>query len=160
MRLKMGTHTISLPEDRRFALRHRKSCVSPFAPDRRMFLSLLAATWTIVAHPALGQRSEGGAELLMFDDPGCPYCRAWHREVGAAYRNSPEGKRAPLRVVQLRGPKPEGITLASAVRATPTFVLVQDGREVGRLTGYGGADFFWGLLGDLMKKLKPGSQAT
>lgn len=98
-------------------------------------------------------------ELLMFDDTGCPYCRQWHREVGQAYRNSPEGRRAPLRVVMLRGPRPEGITLKSAVRATPTFVLVQDGREVGRLTGYGGPDFFWSTLAVEMKKLQKGEGA-
>lgn len=96
-------------------------------------------------------------ELIMFDDPGCGYCRQWHREVGPAYRNSPEGKRAPLRVVMIRDRRPEGITLKSAVRATPTFVLVQDGREVGRLTGYGGADFFWSMLAVELKKLQTGT---
>lgn len=97
------------------------------------------------------------AELLMFDDPGCPYCRRWHREVGEAYRNSPEGRAAPLRVLQVREPRPAGITLASPVRATPTFVLVQDGREVGRITGYGGPDFFWSMLAEQMKKLRKGT---
>ena len=96
----------------------------------------------------------------MFDDAGCPYCRQWHREVGTAYQNSPEGRRAPLRQVMLRSGTPADLKLASPIRATPTFVLVQDGREVGRLTGYGGADFFWGQLDGLMKKLKGGQAAS
>lgn len=96
----------------------------------------------------------------MFDDPGCPYCRKWHSEVGSAYRNSDEGRQAPLRVVQVRAGRPSGVTLASPVRYTPTFVLVQDGREIGRVNGYGGADFFWGQLEPLMKKLRPGERAT
>jgi Thioredoxin-like domain len=132
--------------------------------DRRSALMQLAGFGALAGFAGVssaGAQVRGGrAELVMFDDPGCSYCRAWHREVGPAYRNSPEGRVAPLRVVQLRGPKPEGVTLASPVRATPTFVLVQDGREVGRLTGYGGADFFWGMLGDVMKKLKPGERAA
>jgi len=32
-------------------------------------------------------------------------------------------------------------------------VLVDHGREIGRIRGYPGEDHFWGLLGVLMKKL-------
>ncbi len=127
--------------------------------DRRSALLQLVGASALVGAPGVApsfaQTGAGRAELLMFDDPGCPYCRKWHREVGPAYRNSPEGKVAPLRVMQVRDGRPEGVTLAAPVRLTPTFVLVQDGREVGRLDGYGGPDFFWGLLEPLMKKLKP-----
>lgn len=122
----------------------------------KRLLGLTALSSITGVSSAFAQPVESRVELLMFDDPGCGYCHQWHREVGAAYRNSPEGRLAPLRVVQVRAGRPEGVTLASPVRATPTFVLVQDGREVGRLTGYGGADFFWGQLDPLMKKLKPG----
>ena len=38
-------------------------------------------------------------------------------------------------------------------RLTPLFVLVDRGREIGRIRGYPGEDHFWGLLGVLMKKL-------
>lgn len=129
---------------------------------RRAMIALLgvAGLAGLAGSRALAQGGGANAELLMFDDPGCPYCRQWHREVGPAYRNSAEAQRAPLRVVMLRGPRPAGVTLASPVRATPTFVLVQDGREVGRMTGYGGPDFFWSSLEPLMKKLKAGTQGA
>jgi hypothetical protein len=39
------------------------------------------------------------------------------------------------------------------VRYTPTFVLVDRGREIGRIVGYPGEDFFWELLAGLIKKL-------
>ena len=29
---------------------------------------------------------------------------------------------------------------------TPTFILVEGGQEIGRIEGYPGEDFFWGLL--------------
>lgn len=124
---------------------------------RRQLLGMMLATAALggAGLPAAPAQAAGSdAELVMFDDTGCPYCRRWRREVGPAYDNSPEGRRAPLRTVQLRGALPAGITLAAPVRATPTFVLVQDGREVGRITGYPGADFFWGMLTDLMRKLE------
>jgi hypothetical protein len=41
---------------------------------------------------------------------------------------------------------------------TPQFVLVANGREIGRIRGYPGEDHFWGLLGVLIKKLdSPGT---
>ena len=33
---------------------------------------------------------------------------------------------------------------------TPTFVLVEDGKELGRIEGYAGDEFFWFLLGRLL----------
>lgn len=123
---------------------------------RRSLCLALAALG--VAGPA---RAAGRAELLMFDDPGCPWCRKWKAEVGQqAYASSAEGRRAPLRIVSFRDSRPAGITLNGAVRASPTFVLVQDGREVGRIVGYGGAAFFWSELGRLVKRLKPGDRTA
>ena len=34
-------------------------------------------------------------------------------------------------------------------------MLVDKGREIGRIMGYPGADFFWGLLAPLVTKLEP-----
>src|SRR5690606_41734533 len=34
--------------------------------------------------------------LIMVEDPGCPYCALWDKEVGVAYAASPEGRFAPL----------------------------------------------------------------
>ena len=34
---------------------------------------------------------------------------------------------------------------------TPTFVLAEGGREVGRIVGYHGEDFFYGMLDGLLK---------
>ncbi len=137
------------------------------ALSRRALLGAVAA-WA-AASAAIGGGSVGSeaaaqgarnVELLMFDDPGCPWCRKWRAEVGPGYAASPEGRRAPLRTVMLRDGRPAGITLDSAIRASPTFVLVQDGREVGRITGYGGPDFFWSMLTEMMKKLKAGDRGA
>ncbi|WP_342749219.1 thioredoxin family protein [Tabrizicola aquatica] len=89
-------------------------------------------------------------ELLMFEQPGCIYCAAWDREVAPEYPLTDEGRAAPLRRLQLRDPLPEGLTLISPPIFTPTFVLVEDGVEVGRIAGYPGEDFFWPLLAQLI----------
>jgi hypothetical protein len=92
------------------------------------------------------------AELLMFRRGGCPYCQTWDRVIGPAYTRSDIGQRAPLRTVDLDRGGEAGVTLARSVLFTPTFVLVQDGRELGRIEGYPGEDFFWGLLERLLAR--------
>ncbi|MGE0768327.1 MAG: thioredoxin family protein [Hyphomicrobiaceae bacterium] len=95
------------------------------------------------------------AELVMFDEAGCVWCARWDEEVGEAYVHSEEGRIAPLRRVPIAQARRLDIRLASAVTVTPTFVLVDDGAEVGRITGYPGADFFWGMLDALIARLRP-----
>jgi hypothetical protein len=92
------------------------------------------------------------AELLMFEARGCPWCKRWDAEVGLGYARSSEGQRAPLRRLDI-AQRPDNVVLALPVTVSPTFVLVDNGREVGRITGYPGADFFWALLGELVGKL-------
>ena len=100
------------------------------------------------------------AELLMFELQGCPWCVKWHREVGPGYPVSAEGLRAPLRIVDIKAPLPGGLVLDKPVTASPTFVLVEEGREIGRITGYPGADFFWGLLDELLARLETPAPAA
>ena len=45
------------------------------------------------------------------------------------------------------------MALAEPVRYTPTFVLVAEGRELGRITGYRDDAMFWGLLGAMLRRL-------
>jgi hypothetical protein len=92
------------------------------------------------------------AELVMYETAGCPWCAKWHAEVGPGYAKSTEGQSAPLRRHKMEDAAVSGVVLAAPVVISPTFVLADNGREVGRITGYPGPDFFWGLLEQLMKK--------
>ena len=88
-----------------------------------------------------------GFRLLMIEQASCVYCRVFNRDVAPSYAASPEGRAVPLVHADLRGPWPEGVTLASRPAVTPTFILIgPDGVERDRLMGYPGEDFFWGYL--------------
>ena len=93
------------------------------------------------------------AELLMFDDPGCVWCRRWNAEIGPSYPRTPEGRQAPLRRIHIRDQAKAGVALARPVDATPTFVLVEGGQEVGRIAGYPGSDFFYPMLEELLRRI-------
>lgn len=100
-----------------------------------------------VAFPA------AAAELVMFEAAGCPYCARWNREIAPIYPKTEEGKRAPLRRVDIAGPRPADLAGIANIVYTPTFVLHEDGREIGRIVGYGGDEIFWSLLSELFAKL-------
>ena len=93
------------------------------------------------------------AELLMFRRVGCPYCQAWDQRVAPAYPRSDLGRALPLRMIDLDMDPMPAVALARAVRYTPTFVVAEDGREIGRIEGFPGEEFFWGLLEKLARQL-------
>ena len=91
------------------------------------------------------------AELIMVEQQGCYYCLEWKDQLGHIYPKTPEGKYAPLKTIditevdQLKG-------LQRDVIFTPTFVLMEDNKELGRLEGYSSEDFFWELLELILEK--------
>jgi len=96
------------------------------------------------------------AELIMFEQAGCAWCEAFNREIVPIYAKTAEGQRAPLRRVDIDQPVPQDLAFITVERLAPLFVLVERGREIGRIRGYPGEDHFWGLLGVLIKKLDAG----
>ncbi len=93
------------------------------------------------------------AELVMFEQAGCAWCEAFNREIAPVYPKTDEGKRAPLRRVDIDRAAPKDLAFIEVERLTPLFVLIDNGREIGRIRGYPGEDHFWGLLGVLLKRL-------
>jgi hypothetical protein len=93
------------------------------------------------------------AELIVFEQAGCPWCEVFDREIAPIYGKTVEGRRAPLRRVDISGPVPTDLAFIEVERLTPLFVLIDKGREVGRIRGYPGEDHFWGLLDVLIGKL-------
>lgn len=89
----------------------------------------------------------------MFEQAGCVWCQAFDREIAPVYGKTEDGIKAPLRRVDIDGALPSDLNFIQVERLTPLFVLIDKGREIGRIRGYPGDDHFWGLLGALIKKL-------
>ena len=91
------------------------------------------------------------AELLMVEQQGCYYCLEWKDQLGHIYSKTPEGKFAPLKTIDITDvDKISG--LKRDVIFTPTFVLMENSNELGRLEGYSSEDFFWELLEVILEK--------
>ncbi|MGL4728326.1 MAG: thioredoxin family protein [Bosea sp. (in: a-proteobacteria)] len=123
--------------------------------SRRYWLSFAAGLCLLAGGfgGVLGASTQA-AELLMFERQSCAWCIRWEREIAPVYGQTTEGRAAPLRRINVDNGAPShaevGSTLKATVIYTPTFVLVENGREIGRITGYGGPEQFWGLLGKML----------
>ncbi len=93
------------------------------------------------------------AELVMFEQAGCEWCETFDREIAPIYAKSEEGLRAPLRRVDITRAPPPDLAFIQVERFTPLFVLVDKGREIGRIRGYPGPESFWMQLSVLFGKL-------
>lgn len=123
---------------------------------RRAALALIVAALALAfAPPAAPRAAEPATALVMFELEGCPYCRRFMAEIGPIYAKTDEGKRAPLRRVDMSRPRPPDLAFIEFVVYSPTFVLVHEGREIGRIVGYTGDEAFWSQLTPLVAKLPP-----
>lgn len=94
-----------------------------------------------------------GTRLLMFEAALCEWCEAWDAEIGVAYHKTEEGRIAPLERLDIDASLPEGVALDRPPRYTPTFVLLHEDAEIGRIEGYAGEHFFYPMLNALLDRL-------
>lgn len=95
-----------------------------------------------------------GLELIMFEENGCQWCEKWNEEIAPIYPKTTEGKLAPLKRLNIHDDLGSPYDEIEGLYFTPTFVLVENGVELGRITGYPGEFFFWPLLSDIFENHK------
>ena len=92
-------------------------------------------------------------ELLMFHNKNCSYCMAFMREVAVDY----EYRDMPLVIIDAYN-QPDWFKEAYAenrikpIRGTPTFIIWNGRKELGRLVGYSGKEWFYTNLDSMFKK--------
>ena len=94
------------------------------------------------------------AEIIMFEQQGCEWCTVWDEQIAPVLPKTPEGKCARFRRVDIHDKRADILRQLKPIIYTPTFVVMENGKEVGRVLGYAGEDFFWFHLGNELKKLK------
>jgi len=123
---------------------------------KRRFKTWISATVLCLWIPLFSQTAvSASAQLIMVEETGCAFCARFNDEIAPIYPNTSEGRVAPLRRVNIDEGWPDDLLHIKSESLTPTFILIQDNQELGRLYGYQGDEFFWFLLGELLEKLKP-----
>jgi thioredoxin-related protein len=117
-------------------------------------MNLAARGLTAIGLLLLSAIASEAAQLVMTDHRACRYCALFNREVGKAYSQTEAGSLAPLRRVSRLKKWPLDLAAITPAYHTPVFILVEDGREIGRFAGYVGEETFWRQLNPLLAKLQ------
>ncbi|GGE43793.1 hypothetical protein GCM10007276_21140 [Agaricicola taiwanensis] len=114
----------------------------------------LVAGLTVLFPPA--SREAQAAQLVLFEGSWCPTCRYWNKTVAPNYATNDVGRLAPLRRVEIGTPRPAGLDKPNVgtIFAVPTFVVMEKGREVGRIEGFTTEKHFWRRLGNILSSQK------
>ena len=95
---------------------------------------------------ALAAEQDRSLELVFITSEHCPFCKAWERDVGQIYDSTPYALKARLRRVDLGDVDSALPAGAVKVFGTPTFLIVENNTEIGRIEGYQSSEmFFWAL---------------
>ena len=89
-------------------------------------------------------------ELIVFETEGCIYCGLLRRDVLPDYLKSPRAAEVPMRFVDVNQAGALSSALDGPLTIVPTVVLMSEGREVGRITGYTGPEIFFHMIRHLL----------
>jgi hypothetical protein len=116
---------------------------------------IVAPLAALAALALLSTAGSHAAELVMFERAGCIWCARFDAEIAPIYDKTEEGRSTPLRRVNRDAPLPADLAGIDPGAFTPTFVVVQEGHEIGRIRGYPGNAFFFGLLEQILSNSEP-----
>lgn len=99
-----------------------------------------------ISSAGLAAEQARSLELVFITSEHCPFCKAWERDVGQIYDSTPYALKARLRRVDLGDVDSALPAGAVKVFGTPTFLIVENNTEIGRIEGYQSSEmFFWAL---------------
>ena len=112
------------------------------------FAALIIGATSMPLYAALDPEARGGSPMLIYVySPECGACRQFDGEVGAIYPKTNESLALPMERVLIddwQAKRHQLVECASAaVIGTPTFLQIQNCRELDRITGYSDAELFW-----------------
>ncbi len=92
-------------------------------------------------------------ELLVLEVKNCTICGLVRQNIQPAYELSPQARDVPMRYVDITTIDELKLGLKTRVDTVPTIVLMRDGREVSRITGYTGPTLFFKALSHMLQQV-------
>ena len=108
-----------------------------------LFLSFFLLLAISIAGVMSVKAADSRGQLVMITSSHCPWCEAFEDDVGKGYDRTEEALFYPLRRHDFYQKIPDDLAHLTPATMTPTFIVVRDGVEVGRIVGYPGAELFW-----------------
>ena len=121
-----------------------------------LFMTCIAVQPAGYAHAARdrgpGVTAIAANELVVFEVDDCQICELFRQEILPVYQKSASHRAVPIRFVNLTYADESGMGLVASISVAPTVVLMRNGQEVERITGYTGPENFLQLVGLMMDK--------
>jgi thioredoxin-related protein len=108
-----------------------------------LFLSLFFLLAISIGGAGSVKAADSRGQLVMITSSHCPWCEAFEDDVGKSYDLTEEALIYPLRRHDFYKAMPDDLAHLTPATMTPTFIVVRNGVEVGRIIGYPGAELFW-----------------
>lgn len=119
------------------------------------FLTLTVAPVRAVLDLETSALPEARFELLVVEIDNCIYCGLFRRDVAPTYTASLRARSVPMRFIDINAPDIDALSLTAPIDSVPTVLVVENGREVGRIAGYVGPEIFFHSLNRLLPEGSP-----
>ena len=122
--------------------------------NRRHFVcTIFGLVWlltSLITHNSFANLANTENYLLMVTSDACPWCEAFEDEVGVGYPLTNEGKNFPIKRIDYYQTMPTELKNIEPAIMTPTFIVIKNGSEVGRIVGYPGEELFWWRISEFI----------
>jgi thioredoxin-related protein len=112
---------------------------------------LISVSVRAAVEPHGGEASASRLQLVVVEAQGCIYCRIFRRDVLPLYRTSARANVMPMRFSDVNDVEEGKLKLVAPIDNVPTVLLIEDAREVGRVSGYVGPENFFHSLDRLIR---------
>lgn len=102
--------------------------------------------------PQASQGIAAQTELVVIETLNCAYCRVFRRELLPAYAASSRAKDMPIRFLKVNEVGRAGISLRQPISIVPTTLVLEEGREIGRIPGLTGHDTFFRAIQMILRQ--------
>ena len=99
------------------------------------------------------RRPHSAAELVMFEQKSCVRCQRFDRDIAPAYEQDRRRKARAAAPPRNHAADPGPSCVHPPRGFTPVFVLIDDGKEFGRIRSYPGDTSSSGMLANLIERL-------
>ncbi|MEO1206777.1 MAG: thioredoxin fold domain-containing protein [Pseudomonadota bacterium] len=93
--------------------------------------------------PTIQTAPKNQTELVVVETLDCAYCRSFRQNLLPAYAASRRAKETPIRFINYKEVRKSGISLKQPISIVPTILVLDDGREIGRIPGLTGQELFF-----------------
>lgn len=121
---------------------------------RMLFISAFLALPVAVSRAGLDLTepvaANSNVELIVVEAPGCTYCTVFRRDVLPSYQASERARSVPVRFIDVNDLAVAQLGLGSPINIVPTFVVIKNNKEIGRIPGYVGPENFYHTINYLL----------